>query len=358
MLNNRTANYCVARYATLISAAACDCNPRQHRLIWVGAACRLAVAALPPLTYVTLSLGYELDRFVQEQDDQGFQSQSLQPVLPELLQEVLLKALAHAKEKLVGTSCLGVCVLERFEFERADVIRNLRKSIARGRRIAVNNCLLGQCKLNGIMQRLGDQGLPVVVIDLNLIELLQVLKMIEQKGRDVPSDALDRTARCEHVGVEFGLLIGKRRIPKWEVLQKDAERRKVPLTLFNAHAFVLVVAVEQWREMRGNIPEPSSIQGFEVVGFVSGEPFALFVEHENYEVVLGFGTRITGFVNEYREILHSPHAPNNKNAGGKPPAAGGPPCGEDRLLYTTRRLDYSIIAKYEHMFSIQKGGIA
>lgn len=68
--------------ATMKPAAACDCNSRQHRLIWVGAAYRLAVAALlPPLTYVASSLGYELDRFVQELDDQGHQTQkSIQPV--------------------------------------------------------------------------------------------------------------------------------------------------------------------------------------------------------------------------------------------------------------------------------------
>lgn len=63
-------------------AAACDWTPRQRRLIWVGAAYRLAVAALlPPLTYVASSLGYELDCLVQELDNQGYQAQeSIQPV--------------------------------------------------------------------------------------------------------------------------------------------------------------------------------------------------------------------------------------------------------------------------------------
>ena len=63
-------------------AAACDCNPRQHRLIWVGAAYRLAGAALlPPLTYVASSLGYELDCLVHELDGQSYQTQeSIQPV--------------------------------------------------------------------------------------------------------------------------------------------------------------------------------------------------------------------------------------------------------------------------------------
>lgn len=63
-------------------AAACDWSPRQRRLIWVGAAYRLAVVALlPSLTYVASSLGYELDRVVQELDNQGYQTQeSIQPV--------------------------------------------------------------------------------------------------------------------------------------------------------------------------------------------------------------------------------------------------------------------------------------
>lgn len=67
---------------TMRPAAACDWCPRQRRLIWVGAAYRLATAApLPPLTYVASSLGYELDCLVQELDNQGYQSQeSVQPV--------------------------------------------------------------------------------------------------------------------------------------------------------------------------------------------------------------------------------------------------------------------------------------
>lgn len=70
------------RRAIMRSAAACDGDLRQRRLIWVGAAYRLAAAALLPLlTYVASSLGYELDRVVQERDNQGHQAQkSIQPV--------------------------------------------------------------------------------------------------------------------------------------------------------------------------------------------------------------------------------------------------------------------------------------
>lgn len=340
-------------HAAIRPAVACDGGLRQRRLIWVGAAYRLAVVALlPPLTYVALSLGREPDGLVQELDDENRQAQALQAMLAQLLQEVLFETFAHAKEELVGASRLGVCVLERFELERADVIGNLRNTIARRRRVAVNNSFLGQCELDGIMQRLGNQGLPVVVIDLNFIELLQIIKVIKQEDRDVPSDALDCAAWRHHVGVELRLLIGKRRIPKREILQKDAERSEVLLALLNIHAFVSVVAVKQRREMERDIPKPFSIQSITIVRFVSNKSFVLFMEYENYKVVLGFGAGIAGFINEYGKIPHIPHAPNNKNAGGKPPAVGGPPCGEDHLLYITRRLGNSIIPKYEHMFSI------
>lgn len=67
---------------TMRPAATCDWSPRQHRLIWVGAAYRLAVGALlPPLTYVASSLGYELDCFVQKLESQSHRAQeSIQPV--------------------------------------------------------------------------------------------------------------------------------------------------------------------------------------------------------------------------------------------------------------------------------------
>lgn len=332
-------------------AAGRDGDLRQRRLIWVGTAYRLAMAALlAPLTYAVSSLGYEFDCLVQKLDGENRRVQTLQAMLAQLLQEVLFETFAHAKEELIGASCLGICVLERFELERADVIGNLRNSIARRRRIAVNNGLLGQCKLDGIMQRLGNQGLSVVVIDLNFIELLQIIKVIEQEDRDVPPDALDRTARRDHVSVELGLLIGKRRIPKRKILQKDAERCEVLLALLNIHAFVSVVAIKQRREMERDIPEPLSFQSAKIVRFVSSKSFVLFMEYEDYEVVLGFSAGVAGFINEYGKVPHSPHAPSNKNAGGKPPAVGGPPCGEDHLRYTTRRFGHSIIARYEHMF--------
>lgn len=343
----------IAAHATMRPAAACDGDLRQCRLIWVGAAYRLAVAALLPLlTYASSSLEYELNCLVQKLDDQSRQAQALQAMLAQLLQEVLFETFAHAKEELVGASRLGVCVLERFELERADVIGNLGKSIARRRRIAINNGLLGQCELDGIMQRLSNQGLPVVVIDLNFIELLQIIKVIKQEDSDIPPDALDCATWRHHVVIKFRLLIGKRRIPKREVLQKDAERCEVLLALLNIHSFVSVVPVKQRREMERDIPKPLPIQGIAIVRLISSKSLALFMEYENYEVVLGFGTGIAGLINEYGKIPHSPHAPNNKNAGGKPPAVGGPPCGEDHLRYTTRRFGNSIIPKYEHMFSI------
>lgn len=340
-------------HATMRSAAACDGDLRQRRLIWVGAAYRLAVAALlPPLTYVASNLGYELDRVVRVLDGQSYQAQALQSMLAELLQEVFLKTPAHAKEEIVGTPRLSVCIFERLKFKCTNVVRNLGKTVTRRRRVTINDRLLGQCKLDGIMQRLGNQSLPVVVVNLNFIELLQVLEMIEQEDSQISPDAIDCTVRSEHVGVKLGFLICEHGVSKRKILKKNTECCEVLLPLLNIHSSISIVAIKQGRKVEGDVPQPFSFQSLEIIRLISSKLIALLVEHNGYEVVLGFRTGIAGLVDKYGEILHGPHAPNIKNAGGKPPAVGGPPCGEDHLLYTTRRVDYSILTKYEHMFSI------
>lgn len=343
----------IAAHATIRQAAACDWSPRQHRLIWVEAVYRLAVAALlPPLTSAASSLGREFDCLVQKLDDKNGQAQVSQAILAQLLQEVLFETFAHAKEELVGASRLGICVLERFELERTDVVGNLRKTVSRRRRIAINNRLLGQCELDGIMQRLGNQGLPIVVVNLDFIELLKVLEMIEQEDGQVSPDAIDRPMRREHVGIKLGFPVCEHSVSEREILKKNAKCREVLLPFLDVHAPISIVAVKQGRKVQGDVLQPFSFQSLEIVLLIPAKSITLLMKYKNYEVILGFRTGIAGFVNEYGEILHSPHAPNNKNAGGKPPAVGGPPCGEDHLIYTTRRLDHSILAKYEHMFSI------
>ena len=232
---SRRRNFC-AEPVIIRPAAACDGDLRQRRLIWSGAAYRLVVAALPPLTYVASSLGYENDCLIRKLDGQGYQAQKsvqpvhrqftslrerrrcrfagltpltfphyscseviyqtyvrvvatlhqqesstvtapqnktkmpgdtprrrdsppcversnhsngepqatvhkLQPMLPKLLQEVSLKTLAHAEKQIASSPRLSVCVFDRFEFERADVVGNLRKTVSRRRRIAINNRL-------------------------------------------------------------------------------------------------------------------------------------------------------------------------------------------------------------------------
>lgn len=71
-----------AEPATMKPAAVCYCYPRQHRYDLLGAASRLATAALlPTLAHGTLSLGYELDCFIQEPESREAQAQKLtQPI--------------------------------------------------------------------------------------------------------------------------------------------------------------------------------------------------------------------------------------------------------------------------------------
>lgn len=316
-------------------AATCDRDPGQHSLIWPRNARCLAMAALSPFRHTASSLVYVL-----------------QAMLSQLLQKVLFKAFAHTKEKLIGAPRLGVCILDRFKLECADIVSNLREAITLRRGIAIDNRLLGQRELHSIVQRFRDQRLTVVVINLHLIELLQILEMIQQVNGEISSNALDSAPRSEQVDIQLGFLVCKHRIREREILQEDAERREIPLALLHVHTPISIVAVEQRREMEGNVPQPLCPQRLEIIGFIPLEPITLIMKYKGDEIVLGLGAGVAGFINEYGKILHSPHAPYNKNAGGKPPAVGGPPCGEDHLIYTTCRFVHSIISNFEHMFSI------
>lgn len=68
--------------ATMKSAAARDCYPRQHRYDLLGAASCLATAALlPTLAHGPSSLEYELDCFIQEPESREARTQKLtQPI--------------------------------------------------------------------------------------------------------------------------------------------------------------------------------------------------------------------------------------------------------------------------------------
>lgn len=82
VIRNETPSMSSVKPAIMKPAAACDCYPRQHRYDLLGAACRLATAALlPTLAHGTLSLGYELDCFIQEPEGREIQAQKLtQPI--------------------------------------------------------------------------------------------------------------------------------------------------------------------------------------------------------------------------------------------------------------------------------------
>lgn len=92
--------------------------------------------------------------------------------LPDLLQVVLLEAAERAEESVVGFGVFFGFELKRGELERADQIRCLGEPVVFRAAVLVHDGIGCQCVLDRVVQRLGDDVLPVVVVDLHLVETL------------------------------------------------------------------------------------------------------------------------------------------------------------------------------------------
>ena len=275
---------------------------------------------------------------------------SVQEILPNLLEEVSLEVSLAAEEKLVGCRCLRIGVLDGRKLNGAEIVRNLREAIALRCRVAVDRGLLGEDILNCIMECLGNKGLSVVVVNLYFVELLQVIKMVEQEYGKIATNLLNDTSLSDRVVGQLVLFVREHSILKWQILEIDPERSEVLLPEFNAHVAICIVAVHKRREVQGNVLEALSAQGCFVAFFMSFKRIVLFMEDEADEIVLGFGPWVAGLIDKYGKLPHGTASFDTKNAEGKPPAFGSPPCEEDHLSYTTSRSAESIVGESEHKF--------
>ena len=273
-----------------------------------------------------------------------------QEILPNLLEEVPLEVSLASKEQFVGCGCLRIGVFDGFKLNGAEVVCNLREAIALGRRVTVDCGLLGEDILNCIMECFGNKGLAVIVVNLYFVELLQVIKMVEQEYGKITTNLLNDTSLSDRVVGQLVLFVREHGMLKRQVLEIDSERSEVLLPEFNAHVAICIVAVHKRGEVQGNVLEALSAQGCFVAFLMSLKHVVLFMEDEADEIVLGFGPWVAGLINKYGKLPHEAASFDTKNAEGKPPAFGSPPCKEDHLSYTTSRSAESIVCEPEHKF--------
>lgn len=319
---------------TMKPTAACDWNLRQRRLIWMGAAYRLAVTAPPLLTYVILSLGYELDRVVQELDNQSYQTQTLHPVLPKLLQEVLLEVAPRAEKGQIGLALFMVLVFEGGVFDAAHQISDLSEPVETRSRFTVYQSLLPQRVFECPVQGVCNQALPVVVVNLHGIELLESLQVLKEELDDVALHFLPKRCAIR----ELALPIHKRLVAEGDAPSKRGETEQIA----RPHLDILVgkgfVAVRQRHEVEWLVLQSAFAKQALITSYIPRDVNRLIVKHERQDVVLGVPTQVAGLIYKNGKLTHKESLQEQENRG-DPPALDGSPCVETHLIYTTRQLN-------------------
>ena len=349
-------------------------SPKRRRLIWVGAAYRLAVVTLRhPFAYVASSLGCELSpscehtlnakmpRETPRQRDSSSRMkrykhfnrepqttfQDLEPVLPKLLQEVLFEIAPRAEKSQIGIALFMMLVFEGGVLDAARKIGDLSEPVEARSRFTVYQGLPPQSVFECPMQGVRNQALPVVVVNLHSIELLESLQVLKEELDDVALHFLPkRRSICE-----LAFPIHKRLVAEGYAPSKRGEAEQIA----RPHLDILVgkgfVAVRQRHEMERLVLQSAFAKQALITGYIPRYVNRLFVKHERQDVVLGVPAQIAGLIYKNGKLTHR-KSPRGQESRGDPPALDGSPCVETYLIYITRRFDYSIIAKYEHMFSI------
>lgn len=283
-----------------------------------------------------------------------FGKPTLKSVPPELAQKVLLERMPCSEEKSVCRTLVTVIEFQRTKLYAAREIGDLKQPIVSRLRITIDNRLLGENVLDGVVKHLGNYALSVVVVNLNDVEALQITQAIEQLYCQV---ALHSCHKPKSVPSKLTLRIRKRRIAKWQVVNHYGKARKQALPLRYTPKLEAVVPIHQWAQVHWNVLQ-SLVAQRELKkpnGVFDG--FILGMQHQGNEVAVGRLSNVTGLVYENGELPHRSTSFNTKNAGGHPPALGGRPFREDQPLYTTAGCGYSSLPKYKHMFSIVETNI-
>lgn len=181
-------------------------------------------------------------------------------MLAQLFEVVLLERAPLAEEHSVRGGLGMRLVFERRELERADVIRKLEEAVVGRLCVAVNNGIPRQRVLNRVMKGVGDDGLTVVVIDLDLLELLEEVEVVEDCQNKV---SLHAGKEAPVVGI-FAFSVGEGHVLEGEFVGHHAEAVEEGLACRYPEAFVIIVAIEQWPQMHRDVRDPSGTK----IGFV------------------------------------------------------------------------------------------
>ena len=258
----------------------------------------------------------------------------------------LFEFLPTSKELFVCRRKPMITILSRSELESTYVVGNLREPVLRSRCGSVYDRALKENKVYCFMQGICNGALSAVVIDFDFIKCLETAEVVEEELHEPFSHSTRHVVfRFKLFHSEFEQLIANR-----QMSHEYSKCIQQPTSGFERKSLILAMPGHEGRCMERDIRHISSYQTLLIKADRFSDARILVVEYQSKQVI-GFSQVIAaGFIDKDTQLCHTNHS--KKKAGENVPGTWRPLRKENHLLYTTRRFDYSIIAKYEHMFSM------
>ena len=254
----------------------------------------------------------------------------LQNVSPELSQIVFLEVAPLAEESFIGQGFLVALILQSGEFDATNEVCNLEHPIFSWMCLPVHHRALKEGVLECCVKNAGNEGLPVVVVNLDKVKLGELVEVVKQELGQVALHGTNELIRrlvsalpvCEDVVAERSML--RERAEGHE--QLNAQRCiEIPVPF---------VCPEEGIEVKGNVWETSARERLLVQTDRVGKIVALVMKDQGEQVVLGFSSEVAGLIYKDGELLHETSPLDTKSAGGNPPAKRQPSLrGKPSLLY-------------------------
>lgn len=275
---------------------------------------------------------------------------SHEPMPAELLEVVLLERAPLAEEHAVGGRLGARPVLERRQLKGADVVRELEEAVVgRGHELVDHN-ILPERVLDCLVNGLGNDRLPVVVVDLHPVESLEIGEVVERGNDEVPLYGDEELVGAVRVKLLF---VRERDVAERNPFGEHGKTAEMALSRADRETLVFFVAREQGPEVHWHVDKLLVSNELIVSGEDIAQVVALLVKYESDQVVLGVAG-VPRLVHKDGQFFHGCDLLANKNAGGHPPALGGQPLREDHLFYTTGIVLSSRRYYGKHMFVTQR----
>lgn len=276
----------------------------------------------------------------------SYEKTLLQNMPPELSQVVLLEVTPLTKKAPIGRSLLVALVLQSDELDATGEVCNLEHPVFSWMCFPVHHRTLEEGVLKRRVKDASDEGLSVIVVDLDEIEFDELIEIVKQElGQVTLHGANELIRRLESI-----LSIDKGVVAERSMLRERTEGHEELGAQRRIEVPVLLVCPEKRVEVEGDVWEVSVRERLLVQIDRAGEIVALVMKDQGEQVVFGFSSEVAGLIYKDGELLHETSPLDTKSAGGNPPALDSPLLRGDHLSYTTSQSSESIVYKPEHKF--------